>query len=69
MLKESKLEEILDEISKIYSQKGLTFVTALLLNKLNKKEMEVSLRKSINNNADDCYWIDLFLRSISFTRQ
>lgn len=44
------LESILDEISKIDSQEGISFVTAVLLNELMKKEREIRLRDSIDND-------------------
>jgi len=54
-MKQMGLEGILDEISKIDSQEGISFVTALLLNELMKKEREIRLRESINNKANGYY--------------
>lgn len=55
MMKHMGLEGILDEISKIDSQEGIAFVTALLLNELMKKEREIRLRDSIDNKANGFY--------------
>jgi len=54
-MKQMGLEGILDEISKIDSQEGISFVTALLLNELMKKEREIRLMESINNKANGYY--------------
>ncbi|WP_440871030.1 IS256 family transposase [Thermodesulfovibrio yellowstonii] len=54
-MKEMGLEGILDEISKVDTQEGLSFITALLLNELMKKEREIRLRESIDNKANGFY--------------